>query len=272
MVPTQARAVVIGGGIMGCSVAYHLARLGWRDTVLLERERLTSGTTFHAAGMVGQSRTSANVTRLLKDSVALYRRLATMARGFGLEMHILGPGEAPDLWPPMDISDVLGAALLPTDGQADPSGITQALARGARTAGATVVEDCPVRGISLSQGRVAGVVTGQGTIACEAVINCAGRWAAAAGRGVRRKDGMGAAQLVPPAGDGPGRPLFLRPSQLVRGRRRRAPGGAGAGGPFRAKLLRQVFVHRTGRRPGPGLALRQPCDRAAGPPDLYPDA
>src|ERR1700741_997818 len=144
--PTQARAVIIGGGIIGCSTAYHLAKLGWRDVVLLERHKLTSGSTWHPAGLVGQLRTSANTTQLLKYSVELYAKLeqetgqatgwkmngglrlacnaerlteikrqATTARSFGLEMHLLSPKEALDLWPLMDIADVVGAAYLPTD-------------------------------------------------------------------------------------------------------------------------------------------------------------
>ena len=161
--PNSARAVVIGGGIVGCSVAYHLAKLGWTDTVLVDRHKLTSGSTFHAAGLVGQLRTSANITQLLGYSVDLYNRLeaetglatgwrrngglrlacnqerwsevkrqATTATSFGLEMHLLSPREAKDLWPLMEVDDVVGAAFLPTDGQASPSDITQALARGAR--------------------------------------------------------------------------------------------------------------------------------------------
>ncbi len=167
-VPAAARVVIIGGGIIGCSTAYHLAQLGWRDIVLLERAKLTSGSTFHAAGLVGQLRTNANITRLLTESVALYeglegetgqatgwkqngglrlacnrermtelRRQATTARSFGLEMHILSPSEARDLWPPMDIDDLEGAAFLPTDGQANPSDITQALAKAARRSSRT---------------------------------------------------------------------------------------------------------------------------------------
>lgn len=157
--PASSKVVVIGGGIVGCSTAYHLAKLGV-EVVLLERRKLTSGTTFHAAGLVGQLRTSANVTQLLGYSVDLYRRLeaetgqatgwkmngglrlacnaerwvevkrqATTAHSFGLEMHLLTPREAQDLWPLMTIDDLVGAAYLPTDGQANPSDITQSLAR-----------------------------------------------------------------------------------------------------------------------------------------------
>ncbi|MEX0696604.1 MAG: FAD-dependent oxidoreductase [Dongiaceae bacterium] len=211
--PTHARVVVIGGGIIGCSTAYHLARLGWRDVVLLERAKLTSGSTWHAAGLVGQLRSSANITQLLKYSVELYDRLeaetgqatgwkrngglrlacnrdrlieikrqATTAHSFGLEMHLLSPKEAKDLWPPMDESDLVGAAFLPTDGQANPADIAQALAKGARAGGVRVVEDCAVTGIRLRQGRVVGVATAQGEIRAEVVVNCAGQWAKEVGR------------------------------------------------------------------------------------------
>jgi sarcosine dehydrogenase len=205
--PTTARAVVIGGGIVGASVAYHLGKLGWTDTVLLERKKLTSGTTFHAAGLVGQLRTSANITQLLGHSVALYRRLeeetglqtgwkmngglrlacnadrwtevkrqATTAHSFGLEMHLLTPREAQDLWPLMTIDDLVGAAYLPTDGQANPSDITQSLARGARMAGVQIFEDTPVIRIIVEAGKITGVETPFGTIACEKVVLCAGQW------------------------------------------------------------------------------------------------
>ena len=205
--PTTARAVIIGGGIIGCSTAYHLGKLGWTDTVLLERKKLTSGTTFHAAGLVGQLRTSANITQLLGYSVDLYKRLeaetglqtgwkmngglrlacnedrwtevrrqATTAHSFGLEMHLLTPKEAQDLWPLMTISDLVGAAYLPTDGQANPSDITQSLARGARMSGVKIFEDTPVTRIIIKDGRVKGVETPDGTIDCEKVILCAGQW------------------------------------------------------------------------------------------------
>ncbi len=205
--PGTAKAVVIGGGIVGCSTAYHLGKLGWTDTVLLERRKLTSGTTFHAAGLVGQLRTSANITQLLGYSVELYRRLeqetglqtgwkmngglrlacnadrwtevkrqATTAHSFGLEMHLLTPREAQELWPLMTIDDLVGAAFLPTDGQANPSDITQSLARGARMAGVTILEDTPVTRIVVENGRIRGVETPQGRIACEKVVLCAGQW------------------------------------------------------------------------------------------------
>lgn len=205
--PGTAKAVIIGGGIIGCSVAYHLGKLGWSDTVLLERKKLTSGTTFHAAGLVGQLRTSANITQLLGYSVDLYKRLeaetglqtgwkmngglrlacnaerwtevkrqATTAHSFGLEMHLLTPQEAQDLWPLMTIDDLVGAAFLPTDGQANPSDITQSLAKGARMAGVSIFEDTPVTRIIVEKGRVRGVETPFGTIECEKVVLCAGQW------------------------------------------------------------------------------------------------
>ncbi len=205
--PNIARAVVIGGGIIGCSTAYHLGKLGWTDTVLLERKKLTSGTTFHAAGLVGQLRTSANITQLLGYSVDLYKRLeaetglqtgwkmngglrlacnqdrwtevrrqATTAHSFGLEMHLLTPQEAQDMWPLMAIDDLVGAAFLPTDGQANPSDITQSLAKGARMAGVKIFEDTPVTRILVEDGRIRGVETPFGTIQCERVVICAGQW------------------------------------------------------------------------------------------------
>lgn len=211
--PSSARVIIIGGGIIGCSVAYHLAKLGVKDVVLLERAKLTSGSTWHAAGLVGQLRTSANITQLLKYSVELYdtleqetgqatgwkrngglrlacnaermteiKRQATTAHSFGLEMHILTPNEARDLWPIMDVSDVIGAAFLPTDGQANPADIAQALAKGARTGGVQIIEDCRVTAIEQNNRRVTGVVTGQGNIQAEMVVNCAGLWARAVGQ------------------------------------------------------------------------------------------
>ncbi len=205
--PASARAVIIGGGIIGCSTAYHLAKLGWSDTVLLERKKLTSGSTFHAAGLVGQLRSNANITRLLTYSVELYkslegetglatgwkmngglrlactkerwyevRRQATTARSFGLDMELLTPKEAQDLWPLMTIDDLVGAAFVPSDGQANPCDITRSLARGARTAGAEIFEDCAVTGLEIDNGRIRAVITGRGRIECEKVIVCAGQW------------------------------------------------------------------------------------------------
>ena len=205
--PKTAKAVIIGGGIIGCSTAYHLAKLGWTDTVLLERKKLTSGTTFHAAGLVGQLRSNANITQLLGYSVELYnkieeetglgtgwkmngglrlacneerwtevKRQATTAHSFGLEMELLTPKEALDLWPLMNIDDVIGAAYMPTDGQANPSDITQALAKGARMAGATILEDTKVTDIEMDKGKIKAIITEHGRIECEIVVCCAGQW------------------------------------------------------------------------------------------------
>ena len=200
--------VIIGGGITGCSTAYHLAKLGWQDIVLLERASLTSGSTWHAAGLVGQLRSNANVTQLLKNSVELYdsleketgqatgwkmsgclrlatndqrmidyKRQATTARSFGLEMEILSPEECLDLWPIMDGSDLAGGCFMPTDGQASPSDITRALAIGARANGVRIIEDCAVTAVRLQNGRATGVSTERGDIDCEVVVNCGGQWA-----------------------------------------------------------------------------------------------
>jgi len=205
--PSTAKAVVIGGGIVGCSTAYHLGKLGWTDTVLLERHKLTSGSTFHAAGLVGQLRSNANITQLLGESVKLYdrleaetglgtgwkmngglrlacnqerwtevRRQATTARSFGLDMQLLTPSEARELWPLMQVDDVVGAAFLPTDGQANPSDITQALAKGARMTGVKIREDVGVERIVVEAGRIRGVETTAGFIECEVVVCCAGQW------------------------------------------------------------------------------------------------
>lgn len=206
--PTQARVVIVGGGIIGCSTAYHLGKMGWSDVVLLETGKLTSGSTFHAAGLVGQLRSNANITQLLKYSVELYdtleedtgqatgwkmsgclrlacnnerltdyKRQATTARSFGLEMDILSPQECLDLWPLMDGSDLVGGCFMPSDGQANPSDITQALAIGARSAGIRIIEDCEVTAVQTENGRVKGVSTIHGDISCEIIVNCAGQWA-----------------------------------------------------------------------------------------------
>lgn len=206
--PVQAEIVVIGGGIIGCSTAYHLAKEGAKDVIVLEGGQLTNGSTWHAAGLVGQLRTSANITQLLKNSVDLYKileaetglatgwkmngglrlacskdrwtevqRQATTARSFDLPMELLTPQEAKDLWPLMDVSDVVGAALLPTDGQVNPADITQSLAKGARMGGVKFHQQTRVTGIQVHNGNVVSVTTAQGEIKCEKVVNCCGIWA-----------------------------------------------------------------------------------------------
>ena len=206
--PTQAQIVVIGGGIIGCSTAYHLARDHGADVLLLEQGKLTSGSTWHAAGLVGQLRSSASITKVLKYSVDLYKglaaetgldtgwkmtgclrlattpdrwtefkRLATTARSFGMEMDLIGPDEVRQMWPLMDTSDLIGASWLPTDGQASPSDITQSLAKGARMHGAKIVEGVRVTGFRMDGRRITHVETTQGDIACDTVVNCGGMWA-----------------------------------------------------------------------------------------------
>ena len=206
--PDSAQIVVIGGGIIGCSTAYHLARDHKADVVLLEQNRLTSGSTWHAAGLVGQLRSSASITQVLKYSVDLYKRLdeetglatgwkmtgclrlacnqdrwiefkrlATTAQSFGMEMHLLSPSEVKAMWPLMDTSDLVGGTFLPTDGQASPSDITQSLAKGARMHGAKLLEGVRVEGFDIDKGRVVAVRTDRGRIRCEKVVNCAGQWA-----------------------------------------------------------------------------------------------
>ncbi|AOF92743.1 FAD-dependent oxidoreductase [Sinorhizobium sp. RAC02] len=206
--PSHAEIVVIGGGIIGCSTAYHLARDHKANVVLLEQGTLTSGSTWHAAGLVGQLRSSASITRVLKYSVDLYkgleaetglatgwkmtgclrlatnqnrwtefRRLATTAKSFGMDMHLLTPQEVKAMWPLMEVGDLVGASWLPTDGQASPSDITQSLARGARMHGAKIVENVRVTGFEMKDGHITHVRTTLGDIACDKVVNCAGQWA-----------------------------------------------------------------------------------------------
>jgi len=205
--PAQARIVIVGGGIIGCSTAYHLAKMGVSEVVLLEQNKLTSGSTFHAAGLVGQLRTNANITQLLGYSVELYKTLeqetglatgwkmngglrlacnqprwtevkrqATTAHSFGLDMHLLTPQEALDLWPVMDIDDLVGAAFLPTDGQANPSDITQSLASGARKGGVQICEDTQVTGFEFDGDCIRAVQTDRGRIECAKLVICGGQW------------------------------------------------------------------------------------------------
>jgi 4-methylaminobutanoate oxidase (formaldehyde-forming) len=204
----RARVVVVGGGVGGCSILYSLARLGWNDAVLIERAQLTSGSTFHSAGLVGQLRGSLSLTRMMMNSVELYRdlrtevgletgwrevgslrlasssermeelqRQAAWAETFGLPLHLVSPEEAQKLFPPMSIEGVRGAAFLPTDGYLDPSQLTLALAKGARERGATVLTETRVTGIDVTPGRVHGVLTDKGRIECEIVVDAGGIYA-----------------------------------------------------------------------------------------------
>ncbi|WP_188195020.1 GcvT family protein [Nonomuraea sp. SYSU D8015] len=208
----SARIVIIGGGVGGASVAYHLTQLGERDVVVLERDELTSGSTFHSAGLVGQLRADPTLTRMNQYSVELYRtldagwtecggiklastpeRMAEIrrqigwARTFGLPLEEISVAEAVELFPLMDPAGVVGAAYLPTDGQIDPSQLCYALAKKARDGGAVIRTRTRVLGIRTAGGRVTGVVTDQGDIDCEIVVNCGGMFAAEIGRmaGVR---------------------------------------------------------------------------------------
>jgi 4-methylaminobutanoate oxidase (formaldehyde-forming) len=213
--PTHARVVVIGGGIMGCSTAYHLAKLGWNDIVLLEQGRLSGGTTWHAAGLVGQLRSYQNLTRLIRYSTELYARLeaetglstgwkqcgslsvarteermvllrrsAAMANAQGVACEPLTPKEAGDKYPIMRTDDLVGAVWLPGDGKANPADITQALARGARNGGVRIFEKARVTAIDTRDGRATGVQTTQGPIQAEIVVNCGGQWARQLARSV----------------------------------------------------------------------------------------
>jgi glycine cleavage system T protein len=210
---SRARAVVVGGGVGGCSVAYWLARLGWDDVVLCERADLTSGSTFHSAGLVGQLRGSLSLTRMMMASVDLYRglgeevgletgwrevgslrlassrermeeltRQAGWARTFGLPLELISADEAQRLFPPMSTHGVLGAAYLPTDGYVDPSQLTLALAEGARRRGAEIRTRTRVTGIRVARGRVTGVETDRGEVETEVVVDAGGMFAGEIGR------------------------------------------------------------------------------------------
>ena len=204
----RARAVVVGGGVGGCSVLYWLARLGWDDVVLVERAELTSGSTFHSAGLVGQLRSTLSLTAMMMASVDLYRTLeaevgletgwkevgslrlassqermeeitrqAGWAKTFGLPLELVSAQEAQGLFPPIDPTGVLGAAYLPTDGYIDPSQLTFALAEGARRRGAEIEQRTRVTGIRVQRGRVEAVETDRGSIETEVVVNAGGMYA-----------------------------------------------------------------------------------------------
>ncbi|MGI9366190.1 MAG: GcvT family protein [Rhizobiaceae bacterium] len=218
-IPNKARAVIIGGGVAGCSVAYHLVKQGWKNVVLLERKQLTSGTTWHAAGLIAQLRASKNMTRLAKYSQELYGKLeeetgvstgfrrcgsitvaltderkqeifrqASMARAFGVDVEEISAAEVKEKYPHLNVEDVTGAVYLPLDGQGDPANIALAMAKGARQNGALVAEGVKVTAIGTENGRVTGVSWARdgsdetGTIEADYVVNCGGMWAHEIGR------------------------------------------------------------------------------------------
>ncbi|WP_035900103.1 FAD-dependent oxidoreductase [Labrenzia sp. DG1229] len=211
--PDRAQYVIIGGGIVGCSVAYHLARLGHTDIVLLEQGQLSCGTTWHAAGLVGQLRSTPAMTNLIRYSTQLYSELETetglatgwmqcgsvtvarsddrmtmllrtaaAARAQGVEVEVITPGEAGDKWPVMQVDDLKGGLWMPGDGKANPTDLTQSLAKGARRQGARIVEGVQVTDILTENNQVTGVVTDRGRIKAEVVVNCAGQWARRVGQ------------------------------------------------------------------------------------------
>jgi 4-methylaminobutanoate oxidase (formaldehyde-forming) len=213
VLPSQARIVIVGGGAIGCSIAYHLAKAGERDVVLLEKAGLTHGSTWHAAGLVGQLRSKRNLTRLMQYSASLYarieadtgqavewksvgslrlasskerwselKRMATTARSFGFALEMLTPSEAQRLFPLITLDRVEGAVFIATDGYVDPSSLTQAYAKGARAGGVRIVERVRVTGIEVKDRRVEKIRTDQGDILCEVAVNAAGIWARDIGR------------------------------------------------------------------------------------------
>jgi heterotetrameric sarcosine oxidase gamma subunit len=211
--PSHAQVVIAGGGIAGCSAAYHLTQLGCTDVIVLEQGQLTCGTTWHAAGLVGQLRANRSMTKMSRYGIDLYasleaetglatgwkqcgsitvartpermtllKRTIATARSFGIEAEFITPAEALELWPLMRIDDLVGAVWLPGDGKANPTDLTQSLAKGARNRGAKVFEGVQITGTLIEHGRIVGVETNQGTVRCESFLNCAGQWARELGK------------------------------------------------------------------------------------------
>jgi sarcosine dehydrogenase len=206
--PERARIVVVGGGAIGISVCYHLAKGGETDVLLLEKSQLTEGSTWHAAGLVGQLRSQKNLTKLMRNSVEILSRLeaesgqatdfkqvgslrlacseerwletkrqATVGKTFGLDMELISPDEAKKLFPYISTDGVVGAAYIPTDGYVDPYSMTHAFAKAARNLGATIIENTEVTGVKTVNNRITGIETADGDIECEIIVNCAGMWA-----------------------------------------------------------------------------------------------
>ena len=207
--PSRAQVVVVGGGIIGTSVAYHLSHLGMRDVVLIERDRLTSGTTWHAAGLMATfgstSQTSTELRQYTSDLYARleaetglatglkqcglielatepgrleeYRRVSAFNRHLGVDVHEISPREVSELWPLAKTDDVLAGFYIPADGRVNPVDVTMSLAKGARMLGVRIIEGVPVTGFLRNRGAVTGVRTGHGDIEAEYDVNCAGMWA-----------------------------------------------------------------------------------------------
>ena len=205
--PKSAKVVVIGGGVAGCSCAYHLAKYGWKDTILLERDQLTSGTTWHAAGLVSQLGPSAGITKIRKYSLELYKKLekeldfssglklngalsiattqgrwqelkrqATTAQLFDVNVEVLDIEKIKKIYPIINETNILGGIFMPGDGQADPVGVTNLLAKAAKKEGAQIFEKSPVEKIIKKDGRVAGVIVNGKTIECEYIVLATGMW------------------------------------------------------------------------------------------------
>lgn len=211
--PSHAEIIIVGGGIAGCSSAYHLAKLGKTDVLLLEQGKLTSGTTWHAAGLIGQMRPNRTMTAMSQYGIGLYatleaetglatgwkqcgsvnvartpermkvlRKQTALAHSFGVECDLISPAEAGARYPLMRTDDLQGAIWLPGDGKANPADLCMSLAKGARQRGVTLIEGVEVTGVLMERGRAVGVETAQGTVRCEVLLNCAGQWARQFGR------------------------------------------------------------------------------------------
>ncbi|HYV32387.1 MAG TPA: FAD-dependent oxidoreductase, partial [Candidatus Binatia bacterium] len=211
--PSETKVLIVGGGIVGCSLAYHLTRLGWKDVVLLEQNQLAGGTTWHAAGLVGRLRTTNSMTRINQYSAQLYasleketghpvgwkevgslivgrsrermiqlQRTAAIAEWFGVEVQLLSPKAALEKWPLLRVDDLLGAAWLPHDGKVLPKEVTLALAKGSQQRGARILESVRVLEVLHEKGRVTGVKTNQGLIQAEYVVLAGGMWTRELGR------------------------------------------------------------------------------------------
>ena len=205
--PSACKVVVIGGGVAGCSTAYHLAKFGWKDTILLERDQLTSGTTWHAAGLVSQLGPSAAITKIRKYTTDLYKELekktgfsaglklngalsiattkgrwqelqrqATTAQLFDVHVEVLNTKQVKEKYPIINDKDVLGGIFMKGDGQADPIGVTNLLAKAAKEEGVKIFEKSPVQKILVKNGRIAGVKVNDQTIECEYIVLATGMW------------------------------------------------------------------------------------------------